>query len=78
VALDQSADRSSRLTWRLLPMKLSSTMNTIPANQSARAHPTGQHLLITLRARHAAIDLDDVAELALEGQPREYWTAIAL
>ena len=37
-----------------------------PADPQERVQ-LGQHLLIALRARDAAIDLDDVAELALEG-----------
>ena len=51
----------------MLPMKLSSTMNSGPRQpRRFQRVKLGEHLLVALRARNASVDLDDVAELARE------------
>ena len=63
----RSSSGKSSLTFFLLPMKLSSTINTGPRQPTSfQRVKLGEHLLIALRARNASVDLDDVAKLAGE------------
>jgi hypothetical protein len=65
------------LARALLPMKLSSTINTASRQPAARNWSSSASTCATALVRGPpAIDLDDVAELAVEGQPREYCTAM--
>ena len=68
---------SRRLTWRWLPMKLSSTRNTTPRQPDWRSASSSVEHLFVLRARDAAVHLDDVQNSQLKGQPREYCSDIA-
>ena len=59
---------SRRLTFFLLPMKLSSTMKTVPRHPRRKsASKLRQHLLIAFCARYAPVNLDDVTEFTVEG-----------